>query len=422
MVRLSGPDVRTMFPDLLGRQALRPRHATLCAFLGESGVKIDAGLALYFPAPHSYTGEDVLELQGHGGPAVVAALLRRCLQLGARLAEPGEFTKRAFLNGRLDLLQAEGVADLISAGSEAAARSAMRSLEGEFSERIEALAARIAESRALAEACIDFPEEDVELFTARHGSERLQAIRDQLELIGRAARSGRLLREGARVVLCGRPNVGKSTLINRLAGTEVAIVSALPGTTRDPLREPIYLDGVPVEVIDTAGLRDTADAIERLGVERTWATLEKADVAVLLVDARTGLTPEDADIAARLPPELGRIVIRNKGDLVAPEADDADPLLVSARTGLGMGALKRRILEAIGWSTPEGGVFAARERHLAALEQVTSHIDSAGRHLDRLELYAEHLRMAHDALGDITGKMTPDELLGEIFSRFCIGK
>ena len=315
IVRLSGPDLTPISRALTGGAVLTPRQAVLTGFLDEHGKAIDRGLALYFPGPHSYTGEDVLELQGHGGPVVLALLLARCVRLGARPAQPGEFTQRAFLNGQLDLAQAEAVADLIEAGSDAAVRSAMRSLNGEFSSAINALLRQLIELRTLVEACIDFPEEDVDLLSARGGFERLARVRQQLHRVQSSARSGRLLNEGARVVLCGLPNVGKSTLMNQLAESDVAIVTDVPGTTRDVLREHIQLDGVPIQLLDTAGLRRTDDVVERLGVDRTWHSLKEADLAILLVDARSGITTADQAILDALPGGLSRIVVANKADL-----------------------------------------------------------------------------------------------------------
>jgi tRNA modification GTPase len=411
-----------MLPPLLGLERLTPRTATLAPFLDANGETLDRGLALFFPAPHSYTGEDVLELHGHGGPAVLGSVLRRVLELGARMAEPGEFTRRAYLNGRLDLLQAEGVADLIAAGSQAAARAAVRSLDGEFSAQIDLLAARLTELRTLVEACIDFPEEDVELLTERGGLDRLRQLRAQLEGVRKAASAGRLLQEGAKVVLCGQPNVGKSTLLNRLAGADVAIVSEVPGTTRDTLRESIQIDGVPVQIVDTAGLRETSDIVEGLGVARTWTSLQDADMAVLLFDVRSGVAPADRSILDRLPPALPRIMVANKADLAPDAAVSADVLPVSALEGWGIDRLRARILELIGWDGTEAGVFAARERHLQALSAATRALESAGANIEQLELFAEDLRVAQEALAPVNGSITSDELLGQIFATFCIGK
>lgn len=421
VVRVSGPSLPALFRPLLGRTDLAPRHATFTAFLDQDGQPIDEGLAIFFPAPHSYTGEDVLELQGHGGPAVLALVLRRCLDLGARMAEPGEFTKRAYLNDRLDLVQAEAVADVIQAGSEAAARSAVRALDGAFSREINELASQITRLRVLVEACIDFPEEDVELLTRRGGLDYLGQIRARLGLVLTAARSGRLLQEGAKVVLCGRPNVGKSTLLNRLAEADVAIVTDVPGTTRDPLRETIQIDGVPLQIIDTAGLREASDPVEKLGVDRTWQSIEAADLAILMCDAQSGLTDQDEEIRAALPVSLPVITVANKADLVSTAASRGG-LSISARRGDGLDELKARILATLGWQPAEAGIFAARERHLQALREAEHEIEGASAHVVDLELFAEHLRQAHAALGAITGQVSSDDLLGEIFQSFCIGK
>jgi tRNA modification GTPase len=420
IVRLSGPALPEVLRDLLGREALVPRRATFCAFLDRQRETIDEGLAIYFPAPHSYTGEDVLELHGHGGPAVQAAVLRRCLEF-ARMAEPGEFTRRAYLNGRIDLVQAEAVADLIQSGSEAAARAALRSLEGHFSSELNGLSEQITQLRVLVEACLDFPEEDVELLTQRGGLERLAAIDRQLQRVLSAAQSGRLLREGAKVVLCGQPNVGKSTLLNRLAGSDVAIVTDVPGTTRDVLRESVYIRGVPLQILDTAGLRDTQDIVEKIGVQRTWESLSGADLAVLMVDARQGVTAADRAILAGLPVSLPVLTLANKADLVAG-VEIPGVLAVSARTGAGLEALESAILAMIGWQPPEAAVYSARERHLRALRESKDHLQEASAQLHSLELLAEELRQAHEALSSVTQPVTADELLGQIFQNFCIGK
>jgi tRNA modification GTPase len=422
IVRVSGPRLAGILPPLLGLESLTPRTATLAPFLDAEGETLDRGLALFFPAPHSYTGEDVLELHGHGGTAVLASVLRRVLELGARMAEPGEFTRRAYLNGRLDLLQAEAVADLIAAGTEAAARAAVRSLDGEFSDQIGLLATRLTELRTLVEACIDFPEEDVELLAERGGLDRLGQVRAQLEAVRKAASAGRLLREGAKVVLCGQPNVGKSTLLNRLAGADAAIVSEVPGTTRDTLREAIQIDGIPVQIFDTAGLRETSDIVEGLGVARTWTSLQDADIAVLVFDIRTGVTPADRSILDRLPPALPRVLLANKADLMPDAPVPAGALLVSALEGWGLDRLRARILELIGWDGTEAGVYAARERHLQALSAATRALESAAGHVRELELFAEDLRAAQEALAPVNGSITSDELLGQIFATFCIGK
>lgn len=427
VVRLSGPHLQAYVEGLLGG-AVPPRLATRRDFLDGAGNPIDSGLALFFPAPQSFTGEDVLELHGHGGPAVLQLLLRRCLELGARLAEPGEFTQRAFLNEKLDLAQAESVADLIDAGSEAAARAALRSLRGEFSAEIQRIVVDLIEVRALIEGCLDFPEEEIEILEKTRARDRIQTLlRRTLELTERA-RSGRLLRDGAVAVLLGRPNVGKSSLLNRLAEEDIAIVTEVPGTTRDAIWTELILDGVPVHVIDTAGLRDSDDRVERLGIERTWAALQEADTALLVVDAEHGIGPEEESILTRIPDKTHRILVTNKIDLVGLEPsrsaqERATSVWVSAKTGAGIGLLKDAILQSVGWIPEHAGTFfLARERHLRCLKAATEHLTRAGEVCNQTELLAEELRLAQETLGEITGKYTSDDLLGEIFSRFCIGK
>jgi tRNA modification GTPase len=390
-----------------------PRVAHHALFRDARGEPIDEGLALYFPAPHSYTGEDVLELQGHGGPVVMQALLAACLDAGARLAQPGEFTRRAFLEGKLDLAQAEAVADLIEAASREAARSALRSLSGEFSAAIGALQARLVELRALTEAMLDFPEEEVDRLHRDDAAARLHAVRGALAEVLAKSRQGSMLRSGIHVVLAGRPNVGKSSLLNRLAGAERALVTPIPGTTRDALREPVQIDGVPLVLVDTAGLRVSSDIVEQLGIERTQRELAEADVVLAVYDVTGDLAP-----LADLPAGAARIDVYNKVDLApAPVGGIA----VSAKTGAGLDALRQAILLAAGWSATGESTFLARERHLRALERARGYLEAAARE-PRWELFAEELRLAHVALGEITGEVTADELLGEIFGRFCIGK
>jgi tRNA modification GTPase len=422
VVRVSGRSLAGFARDLTG--AVPPaRRATRAVFRDAHGAGIDDGLALYFPAPQSYTGEDVLELQGHGGPLVLAMLLRRCFELGARLAEPGEFTRRAFLNDKLDLAQAEAVADVIDAATETAARCAVRSLRGEFSGAVRALVDQLVELRALAEATLDFPEEEIDPLHRADARGRLERLRAALvETLGRA-QQGSLLRSGLHVVLAGRPNVGKSSLLNRLAGEDLAIVTPVPGTTRDAVRQAIQVEGVPLHVVDTAGLRDTADEVERLGIERTWSEIERADVALLIVDARSGVTAGDEEIAARLPQRLARLVVHNKIDLAGIEPRAAsDAVYLSAKTGAGMELLRKRLLEQAGWHSAEESVFIARERHLVALRRAAERLEAAAGQLAAPELFAEELRLAQNELGAITGEFTADDLLGEIFARFCIGK
>lgn len=425
VVRISGRGLEAFARQLTG-QTLRARHATLSGFLDTDGRAIDEGLALYFPGPHSFTGEDVLELQGHGGPVVMQLLLARCVALGARLARPGEFTERAFLNGKLDLAQAEAVADLIDAATEAAARSAVRSLQGEFSGAIAQLADTLVELRALTEATLDFPDEEVDFLEAADAFGRLQTVRDALDAVFARARQGNLLRGGLHVVLAGQPNAGKSSLLNRLAGDELAIVTPIPGTTRDALRGTIQVHGIPLHIVDTAGLRDTDDEVERLGIERTWKEIARADVIVLLADARSGVTAADQQILDQLPASPARITVFNKIDLAGqPARRDNGPMgpqiYLSARDGQGVSLLEQTLLDIAGWQDGQD-VFIARERHLQALNTAREHLQQAAGLTGRLELFAEELRAAHQALQQITGEYTPDDLLGDVFSRFCIGK
>jgi len=426
VVRLSGVKVPQIARTLLGRLPA-PRHATRCRFRDARGATLDDGLALYFPPPHSYTGESVLELQGHGGPVVLHSVLAACLDAGARLAEPGEFTRRAFLEGKLDLAQAEAVADLIDAASREAARSAIRSLEGEFSSAIGMLVAALTELRALTEAMLDFPDEEVDALHREDAAARLLCTRQALEEVLTRSKQGSLLRTGIHVVMAGRPNVGKSSLLNRLAGAERAIVTPIPGTTRDALREAIQIEGVPIVVVDTAGLRESRDEVERLGVERTWRELERADAVLMVFDAAAGIGAEDRALLERLPEQGSRIYAYNKIDLLP----DTRPALrsgalaevwLSAKTGAGIDELRRALLEAAGWRTNGESVFLARERHLRALERARGHLEAAGRVQLQWEFFAEELRLAQRALSEITGEFTADDLLGEIFSRFCIGK
>jgi tRNA modification GTPase len=436
IVRVSGPAVPALIAGIVGHD-LEPRRATLTVFRGGEGVSLDQGVALHFPAPHSYTGESVLELQGHGGPAVLRLVLARCLALGARLAEPGEFTKRAFLNGKLDLAQAESVADLIEAATATAARAAARSLSGDFSREVRALTDALIELRMFTEATLDFPEEDIEFVRAAGAQGKLAAIRARLARVAARARQGALLRDGLAVVLVGVPNVGKSSLLNHLAGDDVAIVTPIPGTTRDTVERDIEIRGIPLRVVDTAGLRPTDDPIETLGIERTWAAVATADLALVIIDARTPETPAaDAAILDGLPNALPRIIVHNKIDLAGEHArvevreeEGASArrhVFLSAKTGEGIDLLRHEILAQAGAHEDMEGAFLARERHLVALRDAERSLAAAANHLTAspaaLELFAEELRGAQTALGAITGEFTSDDLLGAIFSRFCIGK
>ena len=410
----------------LTHRKVAPRHATRVVFRDAHDEALDEGIALYFPAPASYTGEDVLELQGHGGAVVLRRLLQRCIELGARVAEPGEFTRRAFLNGKLDLVQAEGVIDLIDATTAQAARSAMRSLQGQFSMAIDALDAQLIELRALVEATLDFPEEDIDFMDRSEARARLQRVRAALDAVLEAARQGSLLRDGMHIVLAGQPNVGKSSLLNRLAGQDVAIVTDVPGTTRDAIRQIIDVAGVPAHIVDTAGLRESNDPVERIGVERAWAAIEHADVVVHVIDGAHARGEADEAILGRLPPDLPRITVINKIDLLGREPalqqqGREATVWLSAKTGAGLELLRRALLNCVGWHGDNEGVFLARERHLSALATAKQALASADNQRAP-ELLAEDLRLAHDALCSITGAFSADDLLGEIFRRFCIGK
>lgn len=425
VVRVSGHDLLPLAEAIAGKSPI-PRTAALANFRAADGGVIDTGLLLYFPAPNSFTGEDILELQGHGGPVVLQMLLSRCLDLGARLAEPGEFTRRAFLNGKLDLAQAEAVIDLIDASTAAAARSAVRSLQGEFSREIRVLLDQLVELRALVEATLDFPEEEVDFLEAADAFGRLDRLRERMAEVADRAGQGRLLQSGLHVVLAGQPNVGKSSLLNCLAGDELAIVTPVAGTTRDVVRGTLHVEGIPLHVIDTAGLRETHDEIERIGITRTWREIERSDVVVLLVDARHGVVEADEAILAQLPPGLARITVYNKVDLAGrpPERHDetdGTAISLSAKSGAGVELLKQELLRIAGWH-PAEDVFIARERHLRALGETARHLDAARSCLPQLELFAEELRMAQKSLASITGEFSADDLLGEIFGRFCIGK
>ena len=427
VVRISGPSLASMLRVLIAHD-VTPRHATRADFLNADGSIIDQGLVLYFPAPHSYTGEDVVELQGHGGPVVLQLLLQRCFELGARVAEPGEFTKRAFLNDKLDLAQAESVADLIDASTAQAARCALRSLQGEFSHQIGAMVEALTDLRMLVEATLDFPEEDVALLERGNARAKLENVRRQLAQIVAASRQGRLLREGAQVVLAGQPNVGKSSLLNALAGTERAIVTEIPGTTRDAIRETISLHGVPLHIIDTAGLRDPRDAVEKIGIQKTWEAIAAADLVLWVSDTtRPETRMADPALAARLPAGAPRLNIVNKIDLPGTQPGrqaqaGLTEVAVSAKSGAGLELLRSAILEAVGWGGTGEGLFMARERHLQALHTAAGHLEQAAARSTETELFAEDLKLAQNALASITGEVSADDLLGKIFSHFCIGK
>ncbi|MGB3430551.1 tRNA uridine-5-carboxymethylaminomethyl(34) synthesis GTPase MnmE [Achromobacter sp.] len=430
VVRISGADLSELMRRLFQRD-LTPRHAHYLPFKSDAGELLDEGIAIYFRAPHSYTGEDVLELQGHGGPAVLRRVLDSCLtagrDLGIRLAEPGEFTRRAFLNDRMDLAQAEAVADLIEASSVAAARGAMASLSGDFSARVNDLSDRIIHLRMLVEATLDFPEEEIDFLEKYQARPTLEALTADLAKLIAQARQGVILREGLHVVLAGQPNVGKSSLLNALAGDDIAIVTPIAGTTRDKVVQEIHIDGVPLHIVDTAGLRETEDTVESIGIARTWQEIERADVILHLQDATQPGDELDAQITARLPPRTPVLKVFNKVDLLStPFAAGPQELGISAKRGAGLDALRAELLRIAGWNPGGESPWLARERHLHALQDAAEHLELAGAHAEQddrvLDLFAEELRLAHDSLSSITGKFTSDDLLGEIFSSFCIGK
>jgi tRNA modification GTPase len=460
IVRISGKGIEPIIEALCGR-SLNARQATYLSFQDAEGQAIDKGLALYFPAPHSFTGEDVLELQAHGGPVVLQMLLSRCLQAatenepssgkprlpGLRVAEPGEFTQRAFLNDKIDLAQAEAIADLIDASTETAARSAARSLSGEFSQEVTALLDKLVHLRMLVEATLDFPEEDIDFLQRADAQGQLLRLQQTLADVMRRAQQGAILREGIKVVIAGQPNAGKSSLLNALAGAELAIVTPLAGTTRDKVSQLIQIDGVPLHVVDTAGLRDSqqpgVDMVEKIGIARAWDEIETADAVLFLHDLTRQQTPEEPAVAAaylaadalirdalvaKLPAATPIIEVWNKSDAAPTEVLTCvrDGVLISARAGTGLETLRQHLLRVVGWQSAPEGVFMARERHVQALHDVATQLQRADEQLHArhpaLDLLAEDLRQAQSALSQITGEFTPDDLLGEIFSKFCIGK
>lgn len=439
IIRISGANLLPMAQALF-QKTLKPRQANLLTLRDGDGASIDQLIAIYFAAPASFTGEDILELQCHGGPQLLEFVMKRCLELGKDqelvIAEPGEFSLRAYLNNKIDLAQAEAIADLIDAQSEAAVRGAARSLQGAFSNDINGLIEEITQLRILVESTLDFPEEEIEFLENAQARARLAAVMQKLRTLREGAKQGKILRDGIQLVLAGAPNVGKSSLLNRLAGEDVAIVTPIAGTTRDRVKESITINGVPMHIIDTAGLRDTSDVVEAKGIERSWDAIRSADLVVFLQDSKPLSEPEALvakelkdQILKALPPKCPVLEVSNKSDLLgkAPiTGDDKRPLFISAKTGDGIELLKQKILEAVGWGGSQEGAIVARRRHLDCLDRAAIHLgkseEFAANGNISLELFAEELRLAQDQLGQITGKLLPDDLLGKIFSQFCIGK
>jgi tRNA modification GTPase len=439
VIRISGSQLLPL-SEALFQKALSPRQANLLTLRDAQGESIDQLIAIYFAAPASFTGEDVLELQCHGGPQLLELVMKRCLELGKDqglvIAEPGEFSLRAYLNNKIDLAQAEAIADLIDAQSEAAVRAAARSLQGAFSSDINSLIEEITQLRILVESTLDFPEEEIEFLENAHARERLSTVMQKLKALREGAKQGKILRDGIQLVLAGSPNVGKSSLLNRLAGEDVAIVTPIAGTTRDRVKESVTINGVPMHIIDTAGLRETTDLVEAKGIERSWGAIRAADLVIFLQDPNSteaGDGPEALELKAQIlnaiPPKCPVLEVNNKSDLLGKSAlnqDKTQRLLISAKTGDGIETLKQKILESVGWGGSQEGAIVARRRHLDCLDRAATHLDKSRQFAAdgniSLELFAEELRLAQDQLGHITGKLLPDDLLGKIFSQFCIGK
>lgn len=439
VIRISGPKLLQIAKALF-QKTLAPRQANLLTLRDIDGAAIDQVIAIYFAAPASFTGEDVLELQCHGGPQLLELVMKRCLELGQDqglvIAEPGEFSLRAYLNNKIDLAQAEAIADLIDAQSEAAVRGAARSLQGAFSSDINSLIEEITQLRILVESTLDFPEEEIEFLENAQARERLKTVMHQLHALREGAKQGKILRDGIQLVLAGAPNVGKSSLLNRLAGEEVAIVTPIAGTTRDRVKESITINGVPMHIIDTAGLRDTSDLVEAKGIERSWEAIRAADLVIFLQDSGPPGGAENANalelkdqILKALPPKCPVLEVGNKSDLLNGSStnEGGEPaLLISAKNGDGIELLKQKILESVGWGGTQEGAIVARRRHLDCLDRAATHLEKSQQFAAdgniSLELFAEELRLAQDQLGQITGKLLPDDLLGKIFSQFCIGK
>lgn len=427
VVRVSGHDLSGVIKGISGKDILKPRFAHYVNLLDFDGGLLDSGLLLYFPAPNSFTGEHVLEIQGHGSPVVLNMIVKRCIELGCRIAEAGEFSKRAYLNGKIDLVQAESIADLIHADSEASARGALKSLRGEFSEYISKINDGLINLRMFVEATLDFPEEDIEFIAEAKIKDKLVNLRADIHKLLHSTKQGVILNNGANIVIVGQPNVGKSSLLNALANEDVAIVTDIAGTTRDVVKQKIIIDGIPFNIIDTAGIRHTNDVVEKIGIERAFDAIKKADLCLVLVDNRRGIGDEELGIINELPANMPVIYVHNKIDLnnIEPHVEEANGcshIYLSAREKIGLDNLRAKLLELIGWESNQGDVFLARTRHLDAMQQTVAHIDYAFSNWESLDILAEELRYAHSSLSTIVGEFSADDLLGEIFSKFCIGK
>lgn len=427
IVRISGDNLLHLVPQLTGKISIQPKYITYCDFLSQSQEVIDSGLILYFQAPHSFTGEDVIELQGHGSPIVLQMLVNRCLELGCHLAEAGEFSKRAYLNGKIDLVQAESIIDLIHAESEAHARSALKSLKGTFSKQINAINQQLINLRMFVEATLDFPEEDIEFIAEAKIKDKLAVLQKSIQKLLSNTKQGVLINNGANIVIIGRPNVGKSSLLNTLANEEIAIVTDIAGTTRDIVKERIIINGVAFNIIDTAGIHDTTDVVEQIGIERALSALKSAELCLILIDATIGITTEDLAILSHIPENMPRLFVHNKVDLLhkatTSTIEDGNlHIYISAKKHMGIEKLRNAILDLVGFDSSNHDVFIARTRHLDAMNRSVIHIDTAFNNWNNLEILAEELRYAHNKLNEVTGEFSADDLLGEIFSKFCIGK
>lgn len=427
IIRISGYDLYPIIKAISGKNDLKPRYAHYCNFYDGKNEVIDSGILIYFDNPKSFTGEDVVELQTHGSPVILNMLLKYCISLGCRHAEPGEFTKRAYLNGKLDLLQAESIADLIHAESEASAKGAIKSLRGEFSHFINAINERLINLRMFVEASLDFPDEDIEFVASAKIREKLEVIRNEIHPLLKTTRQGVFLNNGVNTVIIGQPNVGKSSLLNVIANEEIAIVTDIAGTTRDIVKQKIIIDGVPFNIIDTAGIRQTEDTVEKIGIERAIHATNEADICIILIDSKSGITAEDKLILQHVPDHVKKVYVHNKIDLsgetprISVESEKTS-IYISAKQRTGIDDLRKYLLDIVGFQSANESLFIARTRHLNAMQKAVTHIDTAFEHWEQLEILAEELRYAHTALSEITGEFSADDLLGEIFSKFCIGK